>query len=73
MEQEELNRIFEPFYTNREKGVGLGLTLSYKLIKENNGDIHVYSQPNQGTIFTITLPLYEEEEKNSETTCINFG
>ena len=63
MEQEEQIRIFEPFYTNKEKGVGLGLTLSYQLIKENNGDIHVSSQPHQGTMFTITLPLYQEEEE----------
>ncbi len=73
MEQEEQIRIFEPFYTNKEKGVGLGLTLSYQLIKENNGDIHVSSQPHQGTMFTITLPLYQEEEEKSETTCISLG
>lgn len=57
--EEDLTRIFEPFYTSKEKGVGLGLTLSYNLIKENNGDIHVESQPSQGTVFTILLPLYE--------------
>lgn len=73
MNPEEQQRIFDPFYTNKEKGVGLGLTLSYKLIKENNGDIYVNSQPNQGTTFTITLPLYEEEEVNSEATCISLG
>ncbi|MGY3314537.1 signal transduction histidine kinase [Peribacillus simplex] len=60
MKQEELNHIFEPFFTNKEKGVGLGLTLSYRLIKENNGDIHVKSYPNSGTKFTILLPLYIE-------------
>lgn len=60
MKQEEQNHIFEPFFTNKEKGVGLGLTLSYRLIKENNGDIHVKSHPNSGTQFIILLPLYIE-------------
>ncbi|MGE8207174.1 transporter substrate-binding domain-containing protein [Heyndrickxia sp. NPDC080065] len=68
MNREELNRIFEPFYTSKEKGVGLGLTLSYNLIKENHGDIHVTSIPNKGTKFTVILPLYSEEEIRIETT-----
>ncbi|MBS4189797.1 transporter substrate-binding domain-containing protein [Bacillus sp. FJAT-49705] len=66
MEQEELNHIFEPFYTTKGKGVGLGLTLSYNLIKENNGDIQVSSIPNTGTTFTVVLPLYQKEEIQNE-------
>ncbi|MBK5441601.1 ATP-binding protein [Peribacillus sp. TH24] len=62
MKQEEQNHIFEPFFTNKEKGVGLGLTLSYRLIKENNGDIYVKSYLNSGTKFVILLPLSEEQE-----------
>lgn len=58
MSEEELNHIFEPFYTSKEKGVGLGLTLSFNLIKENNGDIFVDSIPNEGTVFNVLLPLY---------------
>ncbi|MGE7760254.1 transporter substrate-binding domain-containing protein [Peribacillus sp. NPDC097895] len=61
MKQEDQNHIFEPFFTNKEKGVGLGLTLSYRLIKENNGDIQVKSYPNSGTTFIILLPLYIEQ------------
>ncbi|WP_181294711.1 transporter substrate-binding domain-containing protein [Heyndrickxia sporothermodurans] len=62
MSQEEINHIFEPFYTSKEKGVGLGLTLSYNLIKENKGDIHVSSFPAQGTKFTVVLPLFIEKK-----------
>ncbi|OIK12455.1 hypothetical protein BIV60_16280 [Bacillus sp. MUM 116] len=62
MEQGELNHIFEPFFTTKGKGVGLGLTLSYNLIKENNGDIQVNSIPNKGTTFTVLLPIYTKEE-----------
>ncbi|WP_374723200.1 transporter substrate-binding domain-containing protein [Peribacillus tepidiphilus] len=68
MKQDELNRIFEPFYTSKEKGVGLGLSLSYQLIKENDGDIQVSSQYNKGTTFTVTLPLYQKEEIQDEAT-----
>ncbi|QQZ07729.1 transporter substrate-binding domain-containing protein [Heyndrickxia vini] len=60
MSQDEINHIFEPFYTSKEKGVGLGLTLSYNLIKENKGDIQVTSIPAQGTKFTVVLPLFIE-------------
>ncbi|MFJ8064002.1 ATP-binding protein [Psychrobacillus sp. NPDC096426] len=69
--KEDINRIFEPFYTNKEKGIGLGLSVSYKLVKENNGDIQVYSQPNQGTIFIVFLPLFETEGMKNEFTDFN--
>jgi PAS domain S-box-containing protein len=62
MEQGELNHIFEPFFTTKGKGVGLGLTLSYNLIKENHGDIQVNSIPNKGTTFAVVLPVYQKEE-----------
>jgi polar amino acid transport system substrate-binding protein len=67
IKKEEINRIFEPFYSSKEKGGGLGLTLSYNLIKENNGDIYVDSQPSRGTVFTIKLPLYKPEGIEVET------
>ncbi|QGQ45469.1 transporter substrate-binding domain-containing protein [Metabacillus sediminilitoris] len=66
MEQGELNHIFEPFFTTKGKGVGLGLSLSYNLIKENNGDIQVNSIPNKETTFTVVLPLYQKEEIRNE-------
>ena len=58
--EKELHHIFEPFYTSKDKGVGLGLTLTFNLIKENNGAIFVESIPNKGTIFKVLLPLYRE-------------
>ncbi|MFJ8265112.1 transporter substrate-binding domain-containing protein [Peribacillus asahii] len=61
MSSEELHHILEPFYTSKEKGVGLGLTLTYNLIKENKGELHITSQPNKGSTFTILLPLYQKE------------
>jgi two-component system sensor kinase FixL len=54
--KEELQHIFEPFYTTREKGSGLGLSISYKLIEAHNGEIWADSKPGKGTTFFIQLP-----------------
>lgn len=60
MDHETQKRIFEPFYTTKSvgEGSGLGLSVSYFIIKENhNGDMRVESQPGEGTQFIIKLPL----------------
>ncbi len=58
---EYINKIFEPYFTTKENGTGLGLTLTYKIIKEHNGDISVISEPGKGTKFIITLPVPQHE------------
>ncbi|MBL8194788.1 MAG: PAS domain S-box protein [Blastocatellia bacterium] len=56
MSEEEMERIFEPFNSNRPGGTGLGMAIVYQIISDHNGKIDVVSHPNQGAKITITLP-----------------
>ena len=51
-----LDHIFEPFYTTRQRGSGLGLSISYKIVEAHQGEITASSMPGEGTTFIIHLP-----------------
>ncbi len=57
MAPETLERIFEPFYSTKPQGTGLGLTITHRIIEEHHGTIRVESELAKGTTFRITLPL----------------
>ncbi len=55
----KLETIFDPFFTTKSNGLGLGLSIVYRIIQSHQGDIYVESQENKGTRFMITLPIGE--------------
>lgn len=57
MSNEELQQLFTPFFTTKDDGIGLGLSVCYRIIKNHKGTITVQSTKGIGTTFTITLPL----------------
>jgi signal transduction histidine kinase len=57
--QEKINHIFEPFYTTKKKGSGLGLMIVQRIVRDHGGRIEVESRVGQGTTFRIWLPLQE--------------
>jgi signal transduction histidine kinase len=54
---ENLTRLYEPFFTTKPEGTGLGLPITRRIIHEHKGSISVHSEPGEGTAFTIILPL----------------
>jgi PAS domain S-box-containing protein len=59
---EDMRKLFEPLFTTKTKGIGLGLAVSKKLTEVNGGRIEVKSEPGKGTIFTLYLPVYKKFE-----------
>lgn len=63
MSEETKKRIFEPYYTTKANGTGLGMAMSYKIIKEFSGDIAVESVLGEGSVFTVSIPVPQTKER----------
>jgi signal transduction histidine kinase len=61
--EENLPKIFEPYFTTKPTGTGLGLTLVFKIVREHQGDLNVKSREGEGTDFVITLPIPQRETR----------
>ena len=59
---DKVEKIFEPFYTTRDKGTGLGLAIIFNIVRKHNGEISVKSEVGKGTVFTITMPARKHRE-----------
>ncbi|KPJ89203.1 MAG: hypothetical protein AMS17_02850 [Spirochaetes bacterium DG_61] len=58
-----MGKIFEPYFTTRKSGTGLGLVIVYKIIKELGGDIKINSREGEGTSFSVKLPVHEKKKR----------
>jgi len=67
IDPEYLDKIFDPYFSTKQKGSGLGLATTHSIIHKHNGVITVDSQPNQGTTFTIRLPIADEQPAETPT------
>jgi two-component system, sporulation sensor kinase E len=61
--QEQINRIYEPFYTTKKKGTGLGLMIVQRIVRAHGGRIELESHVNHGTTFRIWFPLHERSTR----------
>jgi PAS domain S-box-containing protein len=61
--EEKLNQLFQPFFTTKKKGSGLGLMIVQRIIREHAGRIDVESKPGKGTTFRVWLPLHERRPR----------
>ncbi len=75
--EQHLQRIFDPYFTTKERGSGLGLATSYSIVKNHGGIIDVASAIGQGTTFTVYLPAVKAHDETPEPTaparCLRTG
>ncbi|GAB2771151.1 ATP-binding protein [Salinimicrobium soli] len=64
MEKEQLDRLFESFYTQKPEGMGIGLSSVKSILEEHGATVEVKSRPNEGTTFILAFPVYEEFQGN---------
>jgi CheY-like chemotaxis protein len=74
MDRGTLEQCFDPFFTTKspDKGTGLGLSTAYGIVKDHDGEIHVFSEPDRGTTFKLYFPLAVSEKASKEKRASGF-
>ncbi|MBU1340336.1 MAG: response regulator [Proteobacteria bacterium] len=73
IEKENLEKVFEPYFSTKplgkDKGIGLGMSIAYSIVKKHQGEIHISSTPGQGTRVDIIFPIFQKEnlQKQDDT------
>lgn len=67
MDAETQEHLFEPFFTHRDRGTGIGLSVVYGIVKRHGGEITVRSEPGGGTVFETYFPRAEDDSEHSTT------
>ena len=65
--EDDLTRIFDPFYSTKERGTGLGLAFVQQVVQEHGGQVRCQSEVGRGTCFTLRLPALAEERLGEPT------
>ena len=73
MKEETLNKIFEPYFTTKRHGTGLGLTNVVRIIEAHNGNVSIESEYGKGSEFIIKLPLQQENQKFLKTDLLDYA
>jgi len=66
--EKDASRIFMPFFSTRENGMGLGLTMAYRILKEHSGDLELKSNESGGSTFVLSLPKSKSKHSNTAAT-----
>ena len=73
MKEDTINKIFEPYFTTKRHGTGLGLTNVVRIIEAHNGNITIESEYGNGSEFIIKLPLQQENQKFLKTDLLDYA
>jgi signal transduction histidine kinase len=71
IDQDTLGRLFDPFFSTKETGMGMGLAISQTIIADHQGQISVESEPGRGTVFRVNLPLQAACTGDPQPRCVS--